>query len=225
MRSAIFPILTFVLLFAAVSAAVAETRYISDQLVITVRSSNTDKYEVLTTLLTASPVEILEEDKTFVKVRTAKGIEGYIRKQYISKALPKAIRIARLQEQNAKLEAQLAKQQQDFQETSDLAVNRQVQAESLTGDLNKTRKELEKVSADYAELKVRSASVLDLTAERDQLLTDNGQMLSQLTVLQEENSSFHRSNMIQWFLAGGGVFFGGWLIGKISRKKRGYDRF
>jgi SH3 domain protein len=213
------------LLLTLALTAYAETRYISDQLVVTVRSNKTNNYEVLATLITASPVEILEEDNTYVKVRTEKGVEGYIRKQYVSKAVPKTIQIAELKRQKDALEAKLAKQQQEFQDASGLATSSQTAISNLTAELEQARKELEQVTADYTNLQQRAENVINLTAERDQLLEDNSRISSELMVLQEENRNFHRSNMIQWFLAGGGVFFVGWLAGKISRKKRGYGRF
>lgn len=216
--------LTLFLLLIFGLYAQAETRYISDLLVVNVRSNTTDNYEVLTTLITASPVEILEEDKIFVKVRTEKGIEGFIRKQYVSKALPKSIQLAQLKKQKAVLEDELKRQQQKVQETAGLATSNQATNEQLSNELQQTRKQLENINKKYEQLLKDSENVLNLTTERDQLQQENSQIISKLEVLQEENKSFHRSNMIQWFLAGGGVFFIGWLAGKVSRKKRGFSR-
>jgi len=212
------------LLLISTISAEAETRYIIDQLVVTVRSNKTSNYETLTTLITASPVQILEEDKRFVKVRTEKGIEGYILKQYVTKQTPKSIQLAQLQRQKASLEDQLKKQHLEFQETAGLATSSQTKIAQLNSELKQTTQRLEDVSKDYANLKQKAENVINLTNERDLLQEENSQMAGDLKVLQEENESFHRSNMIQWFLAGGGVFFAGWLAGKVSRKKRGYSR-
>lgn len=224
MKTSFSAISVVILLLLSISAQ-AETRYISDVLVVTVRSNTTNNYEILTTLATASPVEILEDGKNFVKVRTQKGIEGYIRSQYLTKATPKATQIARLEKQKADLEEKLKAQQLKFQDASGLATSSQTIIEQLTTDLNQTMQQLEKVKKDYAQLKQQSEDVLSITTERDQLLEENSQNISQLQILQEENKSFHRSNMIQWFLAGGAVFLVGWLAGKTSRKKRGYGSF
>ena len=207
------------------SSAAAETRYISDQLVVTVRDSKSNNYTTLGTLLTASPVEILDEDKTFVKVRTEKGIEGYILKQYVTKALPKEIQIDRLKKQLAALETKLEQQQSDFQTASADANSSQATINQLTEELELTKRQLDTVSEEFAKLQTLSENVVSLSAERDQLLEENSQTISELKVLRDENANFHRSNMVQWFLAGGGVFFFGWLAGKLSRKKQKYSRF
>lgn len=211
-------------LLLGICPAYAETRYISDQLVVTVRSNKTSSYDILATLVTGSPIEILEEDPTYVKVKTTKGVVGYIKKQYVTKEIPKAVQLAELEKQKSELERQLKSQQMQYQDTSGLATSSQATIDQLTSELEQTQKQLDRVQQDYLKLEQRSGNVIALTTERDQLLEENSQITDELKVLQEENKSFHRSNMIQWFLAGGGVFFGGWLAGKVSRKKRGYSR-
>lgn len=225
MKISFVSFLTSVLLLALTTAAYAETRYVSDYLVVTVRSNKTKNYTTLASLPTASPVEILDEDATFVKVRTSKGVEGYVSKQYVSKELPKATQISRLKKQKETLEKRLQQQLLEFQQTSGQATSSQSQIKELTENLTQSRQQFKKVSAEYEQLQKQAGNVINLTNERDHLLEENSQFLTELTVLQEENKGFHRSNMIQWFLAGGGVFLVGWLVGKISRKKRSYNSF
>ena len=218
-------LLLLLLLLTAAGAASAETRYVSDLLVITVRSAKGNNYETLETLITATPVEILEEDKTYVKVRTPKGNEGYILKQYITKELPKATQIKQLQGEITALQNKLDQQQQQYQGTLSEADEKETTINDLQSRLEQTKNELQSVSADYAQLQENAENVVNMTSENESLIEQNKLLNSELTVLREENQNFHRTNMIQWFLAGAGVFFGGWLIGKISRKKqRGFSR-
>ncbi len=213
------------LLVAGPSLGFADTRYVSDELVITVRTGPGNQYQILETLKTDSPVEILEETENHFKARTRKGTEGYVLKQYITKNTPKKLLIARLEKEKAALERRLEQAKEERQQQVQVASSEQAKVAALTSDLKNTRDELAQVSSAFEELKERSEGVLELTAERDQLLEENTRINSELAILQEENKDFHRSNMIQWFLAGGGVFFFGWLIGKISRKKkRGFSR-
>jgi len=206
--------------------ASAETRYVIDMLIVTVRDNNSDNYQILETLPTAAPVEVLAEDKNFVKVRTEKGTVGYISKQYITSETPKKIVIARLEKQVSQLQGQLDTQKQDCREQTELASSSQMKIESTNQELTTVRRQLDQVSKEYASLQEQSKNVVALATERDHLASENTRLASELSVLQAENSSFHRSNIIQWFLAGGGVFFGGWLVGKISRKKkRGFGNF
>jgi SH3 domain protein len=202
----------------------AETRYISDTLLVTVRSNTTDDYQVLGRLLSNAPVTILSEQGNFYQLRTADGIEGYVPKQYITADPPDTLiieqlqaQIAALEEDNRQLQARYTELQhanEDVAETAELVVQ-----------LEETRTNLQRVTEEYENLRESSADVLTLY-ENNQLLEEQNQSLNrEVQVLREENSSFHRSNMIQWFLAGAGVFLGGWLIGKISRQKtRSFSR-
>jgi SH3 domain protein len=53
----------------------------------------------------------------------------------------------------------------------------------------------------------------------------NEKLSSKVQLLNAENSELKRTGMIKWFLAGGGVLLFGWIIGRISRKKRaGFKR-
>ncbi len=74
MKTSLYVIGCSFLFLLMVSSAYAETRYISDQLIVTVRSGKGNQYKILETLPTSTPVEVLEEDKTYVKVVTQKGV-------------------------------------------------------------------------------------------------------------------------------------------------------
>lgn len=213
------------LLLLATTAA-AETRYISDYLIVTVRSGKGNQYKILETVPTGTAVEVLEDGQAYVKVITPKGTEGYIRKQYVSPDTPKALQIEQLQQQLAELREELAQSQQATQTKLQAADSQQQQLVSLKAELEQARQELRTVRAEYQDLRSKSENVINLASENEQLIEQNNQLNSELLVLREENRNFHRSNMIRWFLAGAGVFFGGWLIGKISRKKTsGFSRY
>ncbi|WP_029910572.1 TIGR04211 family SH3 domain-containing protein [Pelobacter seleniigenes] len=207
------------------TAGFAETRYISDVLVVTVRSNTGNNYQTVDNLKTATPVEVLSEDQTYVKVRTPEGKEGYILRQYVTKELPKAVQIDRLEKETAALKEQLQQQQQSSADKLANADANLAKIAELQKQLQVANDNLDKVKNEYDSLLQNSQNVVSLSTENEDLIEQNKQLNNELVVLREENRNFHRSNMIQWFLAGGGVFFGGWIIGKISRKKqRGFSR-
>lgn len=220
MKVSLYFILLSISFLIATSSSYAETRYISDQLVVTVRSGKGNQYKILETLPTSTPVQILEDDKVYVKVVTPKGIEGYIRSQYVNKSTPKSVQIKRLNKEIATLQQQLTTQQNDNKTSRNEAIINKTKTTELSSQLNQTQQKLDKVNSEYETLSNKSKNVLNLSTENEQLAEESNLLNSELLVLREENQNFHRSNMIQWFLAGGGVFFGGWMIGKISRRKQ-----
>lgn len=209
--------------FLATSIASAETRYISDYLIVTVRSGKGTQYKVLETLPTATPVEIIEEDKAYAKVKTPNGTTGYIRQQYLSTETPKATQIKNLTQQLADLQQEVEQTREKTASQLKTVDDKEQQLSRVTEQLKQSQRELKQVKSDYNELLKKSENVINLASENEQLIEENNKLNSELVILREENRNFHRSNMIQWFLAGAGVFFGGWLIGKISRKKQRFS--
>ena len=211
----------------------AETRYVSDQLILVLRSQKGENFQALKSLKTDTPVEILEEDDVYARVRLKGGEEGYVLKHYLTADLPKTLVIGRLEKEVARLKAQMAELEekrgvlaleleQARKGRQETGAELEEQAAALGLRLAAAEKELKGVSERYEELKSQSGNVLQLAAERDRLEKDASLMAAELGQLRQENESLLRTAMIQWFLAGAGVFFIGWIVGKLSiRKKRG----
>jgi SH3 domain protein len=213
-----------VFLFACLfipAIAAAETVYVSDQLVITLRRGNSSEYKILNTLKTGTPMEVLErtEGDNYVKVRLESGEEGYVLGQYLTGETPKTIIISRLESQLGKIREQLAQAKAKLTQSSQ-------EEGALTGSINElnqalanTKEELRAVTEKYNTLLKDSAAVVEITNERDLLKETNEKLAAEVQSLTAENSDLLRTGAIKWFLAGGGVLFFGWIIGKASRKK------
>lgn len=224
---------TLVLLasYMLVPPAAAETRYVGDQLIITMRQGKSTQHKILKTLETGTPLEVLEEDESYLKVRTTDGIEGYVLRQYISSNPPKTQRIEELEmlnsslqkkignlaETNSSLDMQLKTLQENYnQKFSTITAKSADMEQNLEQALNN-----ERIMADkYDTLLAQAENVVEIAAERDELLQKNIKLETEVSALLKKNDKLSDARMVKWFLAGGGVFLFGWIIGKISRKKR-----
>ena len=213
------------------SMVAAETRYVSDQLVITMRQGKSSRHKILKTLKTGTPLEILEEDESYLKVRTNDGLEGYVLNQYISTNPPKQGIIKQLERENNDLKREIGR----FKKSNDdlnaqiatLQENHAQELLELTNRSTLIEESLEKIKHEqavtvenYSILRDQSENVIAISEERDQLLKDKSRLASEVTSLRNQYEKLSDTRMIKWFLAGGGVLFFGWIIGKISRKKR-----
>lgn len=223
MKLITFSICCLLAVLLATNAA-ADTRYISDMLIVNVRSNTTANYQVLERLPSNTPVTFLNEQDNFFRVRTPSGTEGFIARQFVTTQRPKEMTIEELQARIEDLQADHAALQQRMSNLQESDSQQPTRADLIL-QLEEARSNLDKVSRQHEQLRQSSADVIQIY-ENNQILEEQNQRLErELEVLREENISFHRTNMIQWFLAGAGVFFGGWLIGKISRQKnRGFSR-
>ena len=229
----IFTVFALVIIFSTVIAApaAADTRYVGDQLVITLRQGKSTKHKIMKTLKTGTPMEILEEDPTYFKVRISDGTEGYVLRQYISSELPKALRIKELEIKNSGLQNKIGElekaknnleiQLDEIQKKYALEVSElKTKSTNLEQNIDLALNNQDEMTEKYNTLLAQSENVIQISDEREKLLKDNIKITAGIKELRKKNKKLSDSKMIKWFLAGGGVFFFGWMIGKISRKRR-----
>lgn len=211
----------------------AETQYVSDQLIITLREGQGSQFKIIKMLKTGTPLEIIEESDQHLKVRTESGDEGWVLKQYLTEETPKSQIIAGLKIKIDRLNAQIEQHQKDkdsFQE--ELNISKSGSDKEISGlkqnlsattrQAEQTARELKAVTRKYNALLEDSKDVVQLVEERDYLKAQNTSLQTSTEQLQGENDELKRMAMIWWFVAGAGVLFVGWIMGKVSRQKRFY---
>ena len=114
----------FILIPGTVGSALADTQYVSDMLILCLRAGPGNEYKVIRNLKTDAPLEVLEEDELYLKVRTDQGEEGWVLRQYISSKTPKPIIIAALKRDIKQLEATVEKLEERHSQNPDLAESR-----------------------------------------------------------------------------------------------------
>jgi len=223
----------FILLSVSVRVTHADRRYVSDMLLITLRAGEGREYRVIKTLKTDTPVEVLEESEEYLRVRTDEGEEGWVAKQYISSEVPKSVIIGGLKEETSKLNTrikELEKDQASLLEQFEVATqSHTVKVEELEKNASNRKKEASRLKIELAQITKKhntlidqSKNVVDLISEQKRLQAKNVNLDKRVEHLQKENSDLRSTRRLQWFLVGGGVFFIGWIAGKVSRKKKYY---
>lgn len=225
MRNVVLVFCCILSLFSvAVGSVQAETRYVSDQITITLRRGPGTEYKILKNLGTGTPVEVLEDGETWLMVRHQDGTEGYVLSQYLTGELPKTIIIARLQKEKERLKSRIAELGARAQTWTAEKEELQRQVSDVQQAFKKEKSDRLTVSKDYQNLQESAKNVSELLAERERLKAENEKYAGELQQLRGENEKLLRKAIIKWFLAGGGVLLVGWLMGKSSRtKKRGFS--
>jgi SH3 domain protein len=226
-------LLGLALVAVAAGSGWAQTRYVTDQLIITLREMPDDASPSIRTLRTDTAVELLEEGETYLKVRTNDGAEGYVKKQYFTEETPKTTIVAGLKIERDRLQQEVNALKGRVKELqSGNAAGTAELEQSLaeqTRQLAQSRKEAETASAELAALQKKfttleqsAGNVLQVVGEREKLLTDNERMTAELETLQGENAWLVRTTIAKWALTGAGILFVGWIMGKASRTRRRY---
>ncbi len=211
-------VMLLVLFYA--TGAWAETRYVSDRLVITVREGMGNEYRVVKTIPSDTAVDVLDEQGRYLRVRLADGIEGYVLKQYISRTVPKTTVIAKLKQDVAALEKKLADRHGSVSTLSESNAQLEESLIQTRRELEQAQQTLQQIQKAYSELQDKAENVVLIDKERQQLKKEFAQLSEKTQHLEQQNAEVLNTAMIKWFVAGGGVLFVGWVAGKFSRKKR-----
>lgn len=213
--------LMFLLILPA-REALAATQYVSDQITVLLRRGPGTEYKILKNMQTGTRLEVLEEGEEYFFVRLGDGTEGYVLRQYLSADLPKTVVIARLNKDKDRLKSEIEALKAGaggwVKEKDELQRQLADVQQAFQGE---KAKRLD-VTKNYESLQEGARNVTDLLSEKDRLLAENEQQAAELKKLRQENDKILRKALINWFLAGAGVLFVGWLIGQRSRKRRGF---
>jgi SH3 domain protein len=188
----------------------AETRYVTDQLDVTLRAGESIRYKIIRMLRSGTPLEVLGVNKTtkYARVRTEDGTTGFVLLEQLQdepaardRLAEMERRMAELQQEPEALAAQLAKLQGEH---SDL----QQQFATLERDKQQREQEL-------ATIRHASANVLDITNDRERLRQQVAELTRVRADLEQENRELKNQTTQRWFMIGAGVLGGGVLLGLV----------
>ena len=146
-------VLMGVLLTAFSSAA--ETRYVTDNLVITLRTGPGNDRKIIAQPRAGTPLEIINPGDDYTEVKTPGGTQGWVLTRFLTPKVPAAITLAQLQREHSRIveRYEALKQQASQLDTT---------SKGLTGDLASTQSALEKLTAEHETLKKESQEFLKL---------------------------------------------------------------
>lgn len=220
-------ILVLLALLTYTTASYAEYRWVRDTLYVPLRSGMGNSFRILDKGLISGTrltlIEITQDaNDTWAKVKTEKGVEGWVRAQYLidtptaaQKLITADKKIAKLEKQNRELRDSLSgKSSSNKTLSSDLKA-----AQNQASDLAKQLEELKRISGDSIAL-----------YENHQKLMETHQLIqTELDITKADNERLRSNNDQQFILAGAaavllGVFLT-WLIPKIFNRRRKYSEW
>ena len=202
-------LLLAVLLTFAITAA-AETRYVTDQLKITMRSGESAKHRIVKMLPSGTPVTVLSTNKKtgYSKVQLANGKTGYVLTRQL---LAEPVARDRL--------AAMEKRIQELEATPGELSSRLAKLSREHDELQRAHKELQtekdRIQNELETLQQTAANAVQIAQERKKLRKQVATMSRELADQEQEIRELKNSTTQRWFLIGGGVLFGGILLGLI----------
>lgn len=200
-----------VLLFGAVAVAqAAETRYVTDQLEITMRAGESTRYKILRMLPSGTPLDVLSiNQKTdYARVRTPDGNTGYVLTSQLQTEPSARNRVA-------DIEARLAELQQQPNTLSAQLATLQTEHATLSETAQTLLQEKQQLEQELATIRHASTNVLEITNDRDRLRIQISELTREHANLAQENRDLNNQTSQHWFMIGAGVMGGGVVIGLI----------
>jgi len=195
--------------------SIAETtRYVSDELEITMRNGQGVEFGIRKMLTSGTKLKVIETDPAgYSKVRTSNGTEGWVLTRYLSNSPSPRNQLADSEQKVANLELELANYKEEVQALSS--------QNSSTGNENLSLAETaQRLSKELDTLRRTASNAVALDNENRQLKEKLQQIDHQIQSLIIENSALKGSESKGWFLIGAAVLFGGIILGLILPRLR-----
>ena len=191
-------------------SAFGQSMYVSDELVVTLRTGPSTQNAILRNLSSGTRVEFLESssDSGYVRVRTADGTEGWVLTQYLT---DEPIARERLANTARELEEARARVSELGERVGALSEELSV----TSGRLQDAEVANSAMTAELADIRTASSNVLTLRDQNESLrrrLNDRDQELSALVT---ETAALRSRAVREWFVVGAGVLFGGIVLGLV----------
>jgi len=206
------------LLSALISSSIAlgaETRYVTDQLSITLRAGESTRYKILRNLPSGTPLEVLgiNESTDYARVRTEDGKEGYV---LVHQLQEEPVARDRLDE----VEKRLAQYEQDPDTLTARLGRLQTEHRRLQDRTRSVERDKQRLEQELATIRRASANIVEITDERERLRMQVAELTRAQADLQQENRELGNQATQRWFLIGAGVLAGGILLGLILPRLR-----
>lgn len=201
----------FSLLFSTVTAA--KVQYVSDELVINMRSGKGNSFKIIKIVKSGTPLTILKQDSGYTRARTPQGVEGWVLSRFLINTPVAKTLLARAQQDVAQM-----KEKYDAM-TTELGTIK-TERDTLSSSENVLLSNKEKLNVELAKLKKIAARPMQLEAENDQLRNDLVKIEAENRLLKQEYQTLEDNSDQEWFMTGAGVLFGGMILGLIFPKLR-----
>jgi SH3 domain protein len=205
--------------------ALAETRYVSDSLEITMRSGKSTSHGIIRMLRSGTRLTVLETDNDsgYSHVRTRDGKTGWVLSRFLMKGQAARDKLATAEKKLAELELENRK----LETTLGAIKGKMTSIEKERINLDGANRA---VSQELAEIKRTASSALAIDSENKDLKSRVVALERNLQTLQQENEGLKDRTARDWFMVGAGVVLLGIIVGLIIprirwRKKSSWDTF
>lgn len=206
-------ILISLFLLSVASSAAAETQYVVDKLIITMRSGQSTQHKIVKHWPSNTKLEILETGEKYSLAKGPDGTEGWVLNQYITPTPTAKLKLAVAQNKLAKLTAANNQLKEELKKLTSKEA-------SVSKDHKSLARASKKQADELAHLRRVAAKPLKLENENQRIKKEFLDLENEHTLLSQETQMLRDSSDREWFLNGAGVIIVGIIIGLIIPRLR-----
>ena len=190
------------------------TRYVSDELEITMRNGQGVKFGIRKMLESGTRLSVIETDPAgYSKVRTSDGVEGWVLTRYLSNTPSARDQLQASKQRIANLELEIAKYKEEISSLS--SQNSNVDTQNMT-----LKEKSQRLSKELDDLRRTASNAVALDNENRQLKEKLQEIDHKNQSLVIENNALKDNSTRSWFLIGAAVLFSGIILGLILPRLR-----
>lgn len=232
----VFLLIFAIILTITIKSVFADTRYVSDELIISVRDGQNQDDNVLGYIRTGTAVDVFEEKGRYLRIKTEDGLEGWVQTQYIISEKPNGRIIEDLRNEINDLNKKVGFSKNGQGSLSDkLLVTKQiyeVRIRELEQEVNINQKNTAKAKSELIELNKKYKKLLRNSENTDELIRKlkkskklDSKLKTEINNLKKDSQNPLKSSIIQPFFAGAGVFIVGFILGGLARRMKRYKLY
>ncbi len=212
-----FAIKTTIILSSIIisSVSLAQTRYVTDQFEVTLRSGSSTSNSIISMLKSGAKVNVIKQDSEtkYSLVETEKGKQGYILTRFLDNLASGRDRYTALKTQTETLNSTIRSLKQEVDENIGVINNDANEISMLRSKLNQTENELD-------DLKAATHDTLLIIQQNDTLKNRINELETDKRQLVDENTNYKDSTAMDWFIRGASVSLVAFLLGIIVTRIR-----
>lgn len=196
-------------------SAAAQTRYVTDELEITMRSGESTRNSIVRMLKSGTALEVLAENAEtgYTKVRTPAGTEGYVLTRFLVRQPVARQVLPQVQQQLTTLRE---RQRVSGEQSAELKGENR----SLSGERDRLKRDLAKAENELREIRSKAAAVLQIDEQNSSLRARVNTLQAEVEALSQTNADLRGRRSMEWFIAGASVVLLGVILGLVLPKLR-----
>lgn len=206
-------VLVFLVWAIFISTAMAESKYVSEDFEITLRTGPGTDRKIIALIPSGQPLEIVTPGEEWTEVTTPSGKQGWVLSRYLTSRVPTALKLERLK-------LNYDKMQEDYNALRQKAATLEESNQRLSQNLGETQSELGQLSKAHENLKSESSDFLKLKKQYESAVKELNEARSKAQSTESELNQLIGDEFNKGLLYGGGWLIFGFIVGYILKRPK-----